>query len=499
MRTNPTLRLTTLILALLLATSCGNNVVSNPTPVDESTSVTETETETELAEYTSPGVDYEGATFTVAAIDYTISGGGAWEASNYCEAYSDATGEVLHDAIYQRNLAVMEELNIDLQTYSLSTFANAANEFRQPILAGETFIDYCLMNGNGLSSVLTAGMLVDLNTISTIDSSHTWWDAKSVEEFTLGGTLYTMTGDISLLTSFAPITYFFNKDLIENYSLEDPYTLVQEGKWTIDKSIEMAYAVVNDVNGNGEVDIEEDVFGICWESTSMVYAVHSADVTLTEKDSDGYPYLAVDQERVASVVEKLQAFFNDKTVSLLADNIKGYNNTFVDLFVPALQEGRTLFYNNQLLVALNLREMDADFGILPSPKYDETQEKYCCPVSYWWASFVIVPVTNDHLDMTGNVLEATGYYSQQYVTPAYIEKSIQGKTFRDEESTAMLELILDSRVYELAAIYNWGSINSMFGGFATSTKSQFASTYAGKEKGATTALEKTVDEIKALG
>lgn len=498
MRTDRTMRLLTLILALLLATSCGNGAISETDTENENTPVAETELETEVSEYVSPDVDYEGATFTVAAIDYTISGGGAWEASNYCEAYSDATGEVLHDAIYQRNLAVMEELNIDLQTYSLTSFANAAGEFKKPILAGETFIDYCLMNGDGLRSILTAGMLVDLQDISTLDVSHSWWDAKSVEEFTLGKTLYTVTGDISLLTSFAPITYFFNKDLIENHSLEDPYTLVQEGKWTIDKSKEMAYAVVNDVNGNGEVDIEEDVFGICWESNSMIYAVHSADVTLTEKDSDGYPYLAVDQERAASVVEKLQAFFNDKNVSLLANNISGYNNTFVDLFVPALQEGRALFYNNQLLVALNLREMDADFGILPSPKYDEEQENYCCPVSYWWASFVVVPVTNDHLDMTGNVLEATGYYSQQYITPAYIEKSIQGKTFRDEESTAMLELILDSRVYELAAIYDWGSINSMFGGFATSTKTQFASTYAGKEKGATTALEKTVDEIKTL-
>lgn len=246
MRTNATLRLTTLILALLLATFCGNNAVSDPTPVGESTPVTETETETELAEYTSPGADYEGA-----------------------------------------------------------TFANAANEFKQPVLVGETFIDYCLMNGDGLRSILTAGMLVDLQTISTLDVSHTWWDAKSVEEFTLGKTLYTVTGDISLLTSFAPITYFFNKELIKDHSLEDPYTLVQEGKWTIDKSKEMAYAVVNDVNGNGQVDIEEDVFGICWESNSMIYAIHSADVTLTKKDSDGYPYIEVDQERAASVVEKI--------------------------------------------------------------------------------------------------------------------------------------------------------------------------------------------------
>jgi len=68
--------------------------------------------ETEPAEYVVPGVDYDGADFTVAAIDYTISGGGTWEAQNYCDAYSEATGEVLHDALFERNSSVMEDLNV---------------------------------------------------------------------------------------------------------------------------------------------------------------------------------------------------------------------------------------------------------------------------------------------------------------------------------------------------------------------------------------------------
>lgn len=490
-------RLISVFLALLLLTACGSTAETQTETTGTADTITETAAETEPPEYTAPDVDYDGATFTVAAVDYTVSGSGVWEATNYCDAYSEATGEVLHDALYERNLAVMEDLNIALEVYSLSSFANAPSEFKTPVMAGETFIDYCLMNGSGLSSILTAGMLIDLNEISTLDTSHTWWDQKSVEEFTLSDTLYTVTGDISLMTGMAPITYFFNKELVELHSLEDPYTLVNEGEWTLDKSIEMAYAVVQDVNGNGQVDIEEDVFGICWESNSMTYAVHAADIRITAKDEEGMPYISVDREKAASVVEKLYPVFQDQNVSLMSDKISGYNNTFVDLFVPALQEGRSLFYNNQLLVTLNLREMDADFGILPPPKYDAEQEEYCCPVSYWWATFVVMPVTNSRWDMTGHVLDATGYYSQKLVTPAFIEKSIQGKTFRDEESTAMLELILDNRVYELAAIYNWGGINSMFADLSKSGKG-FASTYAGKEKGAVSAIEKTIAEIEAL-
>jgi len=365
-------------------------------------------------------------------------------------------------------------------------------------MAGEAAFDYCLMNGSGLTSILTSGVLMDLNDITTLDTNHSWWDRKSVEEFTLGGTIFTMTGDISLMTGISQIVYYFNKQLIEQNALEDPYTLVNEGKWTLDKTIEMATAVANDLNGNGKMDREEDIFGLCCEGLSMIYAAQSADVSFTGKDEAGMPCVDMPQERAATVVEKLQPFYNAGNIVLMSDKITGYTNTFFELFVPALQEGRTLFFNNQLLIALNLREMDTDFGILPSPKYDEAQENYCCPISYWWATFVTVPVTNNRLDMTGHVLESVGHYSQKLVTPALIEKSIQGKTFRDEESSAMLELILDNRVYELASIYDWGGINSMFAQLAKTT-SGFASTYASKEKAAISAIEKTIQEIEALG
>ncbi len=45
---------------------------------------------------------------------------------------------------------------------------------------------------------------------------------------------------------------------IEDFHLEMPYDLVNEGAWTLDKMAEMANIVAADLNGNGEVDIEGD-------------------------------------------------------------------------------------------------------------------------------------------------------------------------------------------------------------------------------------------------
>ena len=89
-----------------------------------------------------------------------------------------------------------------------------------------------------------------------------------------------------------------------------------------------------------------------------------------------------------------------------------------------------------------------------------------------------------------------GYYSQQLVTPAYMEKSISGKSLRDEESLDMLDLILSHRVYELAAIYNWGNVNSTFQQLSTSSTPKFASAYKSVQKMSKKALEKTITEIR---
>ncbi len=495
-------KLISLLLAALLLAACSaapENAAGDPgqeTQTAAEPDVAET-AETDPPEYVSPGKDYGGETFTTAAIDYYAQGGGNWVAQDYCEAYTnETTGEILNDAIYERNAKVSEELNVNMVPYGLTSYGSAGTEFRQALLSGETSVDICLMNGNGLVTMLSSGLLRNLYDFSGIDFSHSWWDQSAVEEFTIMGSLFAVTGDISLGISLSPITYFFGKQMLGDHQLEDPYTLVREGRWTADKSIEMASAVAQDVNGNGQIDWEEDHFGIALESLSMVYAIHASGVSLTNKDEEGVPYIDVDQERASAVTEKFQPFFNNKNVTLFADKIGGYSNTFRELFLPSLMENRLLFFSNQLLVALNLREMDSDFGILPYPKLDENQADYLCPVSYWWATFLIIPKANSRPELTADMAEAMGYFSQKLITPAYMEKSIQGKSLRDEDSLDMLDLILSHRVYELAAIYDWGGINSMYQTLASNETMSFASQFKSKQKVAQKNLDKTIDEIR---
>jgi hypothetical protein len=102
----------------------------------------------------------------------------------------------------------------------------------------------------------------------------------------------------------------------------------------------------------------------------------------------------------------------------------------------------------------NLRAMETDFGIIPTPKYDEYQENYFTFVEMS-SSMVSVPVTAD-LNFTGHIAEALAYESVSTVTPAFYDLTLQTKTARDDESEAMLDIIFNNKIFDL------GTFNTAF-------------------------------------
>jgi len=494
-----TKRILALILCALMLVpalaSCGSGDDAG-TPSGDTAAADNTTAETtvaETSEYEAPEVNYDGAEVTLAVIDYVTTGtASSWVASSYCEGFMpEQNGDILNDAIYERNQTVEEELGVKLGFFSMTSFSNAASEFQKPVLAGEDLIDFGLMNGGGMPKLMGTDYLVELTDLD-LDLSYSWWDQGSIEEFTVFDKLHTVTGDISLNAAYAPITLFFNKALVKDFDLEDPYKTVYDGSWTLDKSMEMCYAVAADLNGNGQVDIE-DRFGMLFEGSTLGNMVLSSGERFTTRDSDGVPQPAINTERTAKVLEKFIPFMLDKETNVLNSNYTnlGYKNVFTDLMLPMFIDDRALFYNNQLLVALNLRDMEADFGVLPTPKLEESQDKYYIPYSNHWATFVVVPVTNSQYDMTADVIQSMGYYSQQLVIKAYIDVTVMDKALRDEDSVAMLDIILNNRVYDIGQIFSWNLT-----GVININTPNLASTYASKEESILAAMQKSIELLR---
>ena len=120
-----------------------------------------------------------------------------------------------------------------------------------------------------------------------------------------------------------------------------------------------------------------------------------------------------------------------------------YSSGFIGIF----EEGRALFTDMNMTDVITLRTMDADFGIVPWPKYDE-QSEYCTNVDAGTNLFV-VPITASDPERTSAILEAMSKISSRTVLPAYFEVTLQGKASRDNESAGMLDIIKSALIFDL--------------------------------------------------
>jgi len=136
--------------------------------------------------------------------------------------------------------------------------------------------------------------------------------------------------------------------------------------------------------------------------------------------------------------------------------------------------------------------MEIDFGVIPFPKLDETQPTYNHFV-HTTAAMMSIPVTNLDLENTTIMLEAMAAKSKYTLQRAYYDICLEGKFMRDEESAAMLDIILDTRNFDIGYIYNWGNLFTNFRNVLTSGKGDLASQYAKAEKSAVAQMEKTVE------
>jgi len=481
----------TLLLSLLLS-ACGSG--TGETSADTTSGEPELSSdEAQTGEYKKPSVDYKGAEFTV--IDRKMENP-MWIASGYSNIEAEEeNGEPINDAQYKRNRQVEEELNIKLVQYSTEA-AECANELRKLVLAGEDAVDAAMVRGNTMFTLLgEENLLTSFNDIPTMDTEASWWDQNASETFTFGGELMAITGDLSLFTSFAPVLMFINKEVAESHGIGDCYELVREGKWTWDKVMEMCELAAHDLNGDSKMD-ENDAYGMALQTGLLADSLISCGGRFTNSTPGGIE-LVLNNERTAAVVEKIVPFLNNDKVNSVANRYTGtYKNPYYMMHLPMFKNNQILFNFNQILVALDLRAMEADYGVLPLPKFDEAQENYYTSMSYTWVSLLCIPSTNTRLDMTGHVLDALGYYSKQYVTAEFIETTVRNKSLRDEDSAEMLEIIMDNTVYDIAHVYNWGKIIDEFYKLGTKNNTNFASMWASIEDKVTSELKTSLEQLQ---
>ena len=99
-----------------------------------------------------------------------------------------------------------------------------------------------------------------------------------------------------------------------------------------------------------------------------------------------------------------------------------------------------------------MRDKSFEFGIVPFPKYDESQESYYSVPFYATPGFAI-PVTAQDAERSAIVGDALAYLGNEMVLPVFIDVTLKGKGLRNENSVEMLELIIKSSRADLCQIF----------------------------------------------
>jgi hypothetical protein len=160
--------------------------------------------------------------------------------------------------------------------------------------------------------------------------------------------------------------------------------------------------------------------------------------------------------------------------------------------------GDALFSLGGLYYAPQMRTMDQDFGIIPYPLYDDEQEDYRIPMITVALTYVSVPVTNADLDDTGIFMEYYAYLGRRDIMPALYDKLLLGKVSRDNESSAMLDIIFNNRIFDTGMVFDFSGLRTNLRTMYHNLQEDFASSFARNAKLVNKNIEKIVKQFEEL-
>lgn len=423
--------------ALLLSASCGEASVDGKTTTPDSSgddikesdsAAIETELSDDLGKY-----DFGGRSFSI----YTRT-------TPLFYPYLDrqeATGDTIDDAVYNRNRKLEERFNFsfDEQYYDYTVEGNDAP--RKLLLAGDDTYQLYVGRCVHMFNYASEGYFYKIDDLTAINTEKPYWNSQLYDNLSIGNAHYFAVGDFNISAFDFTHVLLFNKKMIDDLNLGDIYSTVLDGKWTFDRFGEMSRAAVSDVNGDSVMD-ENDQYGYTSLGKQVLPGFWIAGGALSMKKDDGQlVYTAPTDQKFIDVCQKVfEITWNDNIWHRVPITVDREEE--MQMFC----DGKALFTDSSCFQISLTRDAATDFGIIPYPKYDETQDKYYSRIE--GCELFGVPLTNTDPEMTSVILEAMACESRKIVIPAYYEVALKVKFTRDEESSKMLDIAFENRVFD---------------------------------------------------
>ncbi len=352
----------------------------------------------------------------------------------------ELTGDEFNDGLFNRQIAMQDKYNIALT----ETFNGSVNSIKNCVTAGTGDVAFGQVLAYNCMQLILQKYVLAFSDLPVIDMTKPYWDPGAQKDLTFFGKMYYGYCDIGFDLYEGLAVMFYNGYLLtDNGVKESPFDLYMEGKWTLDAMYGMMNSVVRDLNGDGKMDVKNDLFG--WSGREFEYlpSLYSSGLRLISYDEDEETYtMDVTQEGVMAVGNMLNKIINDPNLSVI-----GRNDETRNLF----KAGGCLFYSRLLGDFRLLRDKEDDYGIICYPSLEENtvQEVY---VQNPFA--IMVPSDCPDTERLGTLIEAMAAYTYDNILDVYINRAVIGKGARDEESALLLRKFITLRAFDLCYAFD---------------------------------------------
>lgn len=376
-----------------------------------------------------------------------------WSNYSMMEFYAEESGDIIDDAIFNRNITVAERLGIEFDyveekgasSQMDSWIQKAENDFQADN-------DYDIYAGYSRCAPAMAlkGMTANLLDYQYFSAEKPWWPAALTNECTINDKLLYCSGDISTNLLWMMTATCYNKELYEQYfpGEKSPMDMVQDNEWTMEKLFSMTKDIYTD-DGNGKRD-EMDFYGYVISEVNVDAFQTSAGITSIEKNGDGNIVISPEwiNQRCADAC------------SLVGEFLKAEGTYWNKEVVPprtVFFEERSLFITDRVFIIAGkdtseTGKIEFSYGIVPQPKFDTNQETFMTNVGHPFTMYAVNAQSSD-VEAAVTTLEALGSTNHRTVTPAVFEVAMKVRYQDDAQASDMFDILRENISFDLGRLY----------------------------------------------
>ena len=216
-------------------------------------------------------------------------------------------------------------------------------------------------------------------------------------------------------------------------------------------------------------------------------------IQYVKMDDNGLPVfsLPTDESALTKILHIIDIFSDRRAYASQEGSLPETNG------LGSLNAGTLLMTIDNLNGLEDKRNLDMELGFIPCPKYDASQDRYYAPSFGAEVAVLLKTLPEERWENVGILMESMNYYSDTFVIPMYKEVLIKTKYARDEESGAMLDIVIDSISFEFG-LNAWQNTvaNPFVQGAIMGNNANVMSTLEKMTKSVNKQIEKLSEKIK---